>query len=151
MSVVKNCGLLRKQIDHRPVCCFLMNIRVEFLIRSVVKWGFDTFPLFTFTETGRSATHKFLTNELPISTKPVAVTPECNYCEACGVNLYNASTGSTCPCGVLPLFQIGFPRISIDFFITRQDQHLVHADKPHYLSLIHISEPTRLGMISYAV
>src|SRR3989338_4931078 len=28
--------------------------------------------------------------------------------------------------------QIGFPRIPIDFSVARQDQYLVHADKPHY-------------------
>src|SRR5450756_3081145 len=38
---------------------------------------------------------------------------------------------------------------------TRCDEHRTrlpdHARRPRHLSLIHISEPTRLGMISYAV
>src|SRR5450756_2848766 len=49
--------------------------------------------------------------------------------------------------GLRPVVDIMFG----DFITLTMDQMVNQAAKVHYLSLIHISEPTRLGMISYAV
>src|SRR5450756_2526216 len=35
MIAATSCGLLRKQIGHRHVCCYRMSIRVEYLIEVV--------------------------------------------------------------------------------------------------------------------
>src|SRR5665648_1213105 len=42
------------------------------------------------------------------------------------------------------------PHAYLNPFLLRISNKCVHVDGRNYLSLIHISEPTRLGMISYA-